>query len=410
MTEPFIAVNPINSQNVVAGWMALEGSVISIRTRASFDGGKTWMPAVTIPHLSPEWGSADVSFAFDRAGVVYLSFIDFGRSSYGGAVALVKSLDGGMTWEPATIVHRLPDTQFRLIDRPWIAVDASSGPRSGAIYVTSMTVYTQASNRRVYLHRSEDGGRTWTSVQLDDATYPVGPYLSYGVPAVTADGQLAVAYLSDRGCGTAGATACLVVATSGDGGQSFVRRVVTPVYQPQGIRGFRFYSLAADPARPGRLALVRMDARNGDADILFRYSTDGGAAWGPDVRVNDDPLNNGVQQDIPWVTISPAGVIGVAWLDRRRSGGEWGSPFDVYLAQSEDGAIFSANRALTPAPSVDPGTTVGSTTCCNSFLGISESPAGVHAIWSDYRAGNWEVNAARTKNYPFRPRSPVRNQ
>lgn len=398
--EPFITVDPFDSQNLVAGWMALEGGVITIRTRASSDAGKTWTPAVSIPHLSAGWGSADVSIAFDRAGAVYLTFVDFGRSSYGGALALVKSSDGGATWGPAAIVHRLPDTPFSLIDRPWIAVDASPGPRSGTIYVTSMTVYTQASNRHVFVHRSEDGGGTWRSVQLDDATLPAGPYLSYGVPSVGADGRLAVAYLSDRGCGTAGATACLVVATSDDGGQTFERRVAAAVYQPQGIRGFRFYGLAADPVRPGRLAITWMDARNGDADIYFRSTTDGGAVWGPVVRVNDDPLGNAVQQDIPWVTISPEGVIGVAWRDRRRSSGDWKAPFDIYMAESKDGAVFADNLALTPGPATDPGTTVGTTSCCNSFLGIAVSAGRTHAIWSDYRAGNWDVHAVVSAPQP----------
>src|SRR5713226_3903323 len=53
--EPYLAINPINNQNLVAAWMGLKLSNgqyrIAIKTRASFDGGNSWSIANALPHF-----------------------------------------------------------------------------------------------------------------------------------------------------------------------------------------------------------------------------------------------------------------------------------------------------------------------------------------------------------------------
>lgn len=71
--EPSIAVNPMNHENIVAGWMRLRlDGKIWIAVRASFDGGTTWSPIQFLPHVNPDYGSADVSITFHRTGIAYL--------------------------------------------------------------------------------------------------------------------------------------------------------------------------------------------------------------------------------------------------------------------------------------------------------------------------------------------------
>src|SRR6266496_6475108 len=76
--EPFLAINPINNQNLVAAWMALKFSSgafhIAIKTRATFDGGNTWSTANFLPHFASTFGSADVSLAFDKNGLLFISY------------------------------------------------------------------------------------------------------------------------------------------------------------------------------------------------------------------------------------------------------------------------------------------------------------------------------------------------
>src|ERR1700758_120725 len=85
--EPYLAVNPTNHKNMVIAWMGITisgGVKISIKTKASFDGGLTWGSLNTKPHMSSTWGSADVSMAFRKDGVLFLSYIDYREASDSG--------------------------------------------------------------------------------------------------------------------------------------------------------------------------------------------------------------------------------------------------------------------------------------------------------------------------------------
>src|ERR1017187_9635995 len=77
--EPFLAINPLNSNNIAVAWMAysLVDKEIAIRTRASTDGGATWSMPVDLPHMKSGWGSADVSMAWRKDGMLFLCYIDY---------------------------------------------------------------------------------------------------------------------------------------------------------------------------------------------------------------------------------------------------------------------------------------------------------------------------------------------
>ncbi len=136
--EPYLAVNPANPQHMVVAWMSYVFPGIAIRTRATFDGGRTWGAVQVIPHTNPLYDGADPSLDFDNAGNLFLAFVDFDESAKTGAVVVVKSTDGGRTWgAPVEVINAAADVQ-KPIDRPWIAVDRSGGPHDGTIYVTTM--------------------------------------------------------------------------------------------------------------------------------------------------------------------------------------------------------------------------------------------------------------------------------
>ena len=141
--EPYIAVNPANQNNVIAGWMRMRADgKIWIATKSSFDQGQTWSSIQYMPHDTIINGSADVSIAFHSSGTAYLSWINFRTSpDTSGAIFVSKSLDGGLTWGTANNVIDGTDKPDLPFDRPWIAVDNSGGPNDGVIFVTSMSAY-----------------------------------------------------------------------------------------------------------------------------------------------------------------------------------------------------------------------------------------------------------------------------
>src|SRR6185436_14266438 len=78
--EPYLALHPLNHQNVVIAWMAGDASTnfkVSIKTKTSFDGGASWGTAFVHPHMGVTWHSADVSMQFHKDGTLYLAYVDY---------------------------------------------------------------------------------------------------------------------------------------------------------------------------------------------------------------------------------------------------------------------------------------------------------------------------------------------
>src|ERR1700751_2523099 len=124
--EPYLAVNPANHKNMVIAWMGLtitSGVKISIKTKASFDGGLTWGSLNVKPHMSSTWGSADVSMAFRKDGTLFLSYIDYNAAKDSGGVFITKSTNGGVAWStPVKVIDLHEDPTKKPLDRPWLVV------------------------------------------------------------------------------------------------------------------------------------------------------------------------------------------------------------------------------------------------------------------------------------------------
>ena len=65
-TEPYIAINPTNPNNLIAAWMRLSGFTLTAGTSYSNDAGVTWSTPIATPHLHANFTSADVSIAFNN--------------------------------------------------------------------------------------------------------------------------------------------------------------------------------------------------------------------------------------------------------------------------------------------------------------------------------------------------------
>ena len=161
------------------------------------------------------------------------------------------------------------------------------------------------------LHVSLDGGSRWSRVPVE---IPEGEERKCYAPDVTftSDGTLHMSYVTLRGPGNVPSAAWLV--TSRDGGRtlSTPRKVI-------GELAFQV-RLAADPNDPRRLYLSWVQAsgvglyrfEQPGNPILVARSVDGGATWGPPVRVNDASRLRAVA---PSVAVGPKGEVYVLYLD-----------------------------------------------------------------------------------------------
>jgi len=394
--EPYISVNPANQNNLIAAWMRLRGDgKIWIATKSSFDKGQTWSAINYMPHDTPINGSADVSIAFHKSGVAYLSWINFRQDpDTTGAVFLSKSVDGGLSWgSPSKVIGSadLPDHPF---DRPWVAVDNSGGINDGTIFVTSMTAYWMEGQHHIYLRTSKDGGLTWSTIkQIDNSTFSVGSLAtSYGAISIGKDGRAYIAFISYDV--SASPFIRYYSVTTTDLGVTFQRNVIGTAFISSGSGFTKAWSLVADPVISGNAVLAWVDNRNGDYDILLSKTLNGGMSWSAPIRVNDDPLSNGIEQDMVWADFSPSGKLSVGWRDRRLNGKGASAPFDIYATISTNSATsFSPNFKVTSVASpyffLEQG---------NSFIGCAMTDSDLFLNWGDYRnSPDWDIYFNRTE-------------
>ena len=110
-----------------------------------------------------------------------------------------RSIDGGLAWGPRngyTAVNATTEEHTEL-DRPWLAVDNTGGPRDDRVWTTYETTPFADIPPQVYAKWSDDHGVTWhPSVRVDDGIYET-QWNPRARPVVDASGAVDVVY--DRG-------------------------------------------------------------------------------------------------------------------------------------------------------------------------------------------------------------------
>lgn len=250
----------------------------------SMDGGWNWTQAVM---HSPYGVWGDPSLIFDAEGNAY-----YGHLSNPGSpgywidrIVVQKSSDGGVSWTSGAPIGFNPPRKQQ--DKEWPAVDVTGSPYHGYVYIawTEFDAYgstASADSTRILFSRSTDGGST------------------FSVPV----------RISDRGGN------CVDSDSTVEG--------AVPAIGPEG----EVYLSWAGPW-----------------GIMFDKSTDGGATWGMDVFVADQPGGwdynvsgiyraNGMPVTACDRSSSPYhGNIYVQWSDQRN--GE--NSTDIFFIKSTDG-------------------------------------------------------------------------
>ena len=115
--------------------------------------------------------------------------------------------------------------------------------------------------------------------------------------------------------------------------------------------------------------VVWEDERDGNEEIYYKRSTDGGISWGADTRLT----NNSDWSTSPSVSVSGS-VVHVVFYDWRDGNAE------IYYKRSTDGGIsWEADTRLTNASDY------------SEYPSVSVSGSVVHVVWADNRDGNLEI-------------------
>lgn len=401
--EPYIATNPKNSNNIIIAWMALDITTafkMTIKSKVSFDGGQTWGNTYNHPHMSPTWGSADVSMGFRKNGTVYLCYIDYRQTPDSGGVYITHSSNGGISWSAPTRAWNVntEDPSKLPLDRPWLAVDNSTTTTQGSFYMTTKPAPWIPAPNRAYLKTSADSGATWNTYRyIDTVNHLIGPSIQAPMAAVcvAADGALCLAYPSYLI--SQSVFPKIYFAKSYNKGASFqyYDLLVNPIGVPSPNNYKLGYNLVANPNNANQLAACFISNQNGDPDVYITTTNNGGLNWSTPVRVNDDALSNGKAQDLAWVSYSNNNKIVAVWRDKRNGAGTgFYQPSDMYCSVStNNGTSFLPNIRLS---NVSAAHDTILTQNGNDFSSCAINNDTVYSAWGDVRTGKLNIYFAKT--------------
>jgi hypothetical protein len=362
--EPFVAVNPSNSKHIVVGansWQIGNGH-FEVFAYTSFDGGRTWTASQPyINRNASRINAADPTVAFGTDGSVYFAFVAMTPAQ--GAVAVSRSLDGGLTWS----------------SQNW-ATSFTSAADKPAIASANGNLYLYYQNGVLNSLVSANSGATWGNASVIEA----GGRNAY--PVVDAKGNVSVFYNTNN-------SIRLARLTANDSAGYTISTVAnaTPLQARAAQYRAGIYPAAGVDSR-GNMYVAWADGRNAGSgnDILYSRSNDSGRTWSAPVTLNTD--GSAADQLMPSLTVSKDGAVTVAWLDTRNDPARVN--YDVYMTRSADGANFNGNVRVSNVssnPNNDPrtqGSLIG------DYFALAAGDGVVYSVWTDTRNNNEDIYMA----------------
>ena len=262
-------------------WNTAGNSYPGIFSR-SLDGGFTWTRPVDVPG-QPVFGTV----ALGPGGEVYVVGVPNVGSTTVWSVA--RSVDARLpgTAAPTFALRRtLPaagtfsvggaPNPSGLLGQVWVAVDTSTGPRRGWVYVVGCADPTGVDPQNIVFTRSTDRGATWsTPVKVNADVDAANAWQWFPAMSVAPDGRIDVAWLDSRESAarsTLGNLVRLYYRSSSDGGLTWgAEQVLSPEFDsrvgwPQQQKIGDYYHLRSD--RLGA-SLAWAATFNGEQDIYF---------------------------------------------------------------------------------------------------------------------------------------------
>ena len=331
--EPYVAVNPTNTLNVLGVWQQdrwSNGGAQGLMAAASYDGGLSWslqpLPTArcaggTVANGGDYERASDPWVSFSPTGIAYAISLSFDDSNSTSAMLVTHSSDGGATWSnPITLIR---DTSQVLNDKESITADPTN---ANYVYAVWDRINSQGYGP-AWFSRTSDGGQTWDTASI---IYDPGQNTTNGNQtlgnqiAVLPNGTLVNLFTEiDYVAGVYKASLRIIRST--DHGTTWSAPVTISNIQPVGTRdpqtgqavrtGSGIADIAAGPA--GNLYVVWQDSRFSGGlrdDIALSQSSDGGLSWSTPTEINAVPST---QAFTPSITVLSNGTLAVTYYDFR---------------------------------------------------------------------------------------------
>lgn len=255
----------------------------------------------------------------------------------------VRSTDNGTTWQPEIRITTDPmDSQY-----PAVSVSGNN------IYLC-WEDNRDNSNREIYFKRSTNSGLNWSI----DVRITTDTSASDDVTVSSFGQNVHAAWESGTG------NSEIYYKNSTNGGISWSA--------DQRLTNDPAVSFYPEISQSGQnINLFWSDTRDGNSEIYFKRSTDGGIVWTADTR-----LTNAANNSIVPNAVSFGQLIAVVWSDLRNNF------YKIYYKTSTNGGLnWSSDLLISPVSN--------SGSAVNSSIDVSDSSA--HVVWEDSRHGSPEI-------------------
>jgi len=336
------------------------------------DGGQTWQSR----RFENDVYSSDPSIKADRLGNFYIEtiLVPHFRDQTDASIGILKSTDGGETFV------KTADVGFnRFMDKPYLTID----PDTGALYViwTDFGPHRGPSDVLIFFSASVDHGATFTPPRQISGEATFG---SWATAAVGPGGEIyatwSAEYYPEKR---------IWLERSLDGGRTWIDRSARvadiPAAKNRQGSGLCWPTIAVDRSggpHHGRIyvAWTRYISLIGTVELA--WSDDRGDHWSQPVRVDDVEVT-GDSHSLAWVVVDGEGRVCVTYRLLRPDPA--GSLRAEYLAVSTDGGA-------TFGPSVRISDGIYPNRIFNGDYDEPVAVGNrLHAIWADARFGDNDV-------------------
>ena len=326
-----------NENFVHVVWSNQWSSYSQIYYKHSTNGGVNWGEDMRLINNSVNSYSPATAVSGQSVHVVWSDQ----RTAYQG-IYYKSSTDGGANWgADLRLTYDNSDSYY-----PSIAV---SGQNVHVVWQEKIG----SNNYEVYYVRSTNGGVNWDYVNR------LTNNLAYsGEASIAVSGQMVNVVWHDARDGNYE----IYAKHSQDGGASWGA--------DSRLTNNSAYSYSPSIAMSGQIVhVVWEDYRDGNFEIYYKRSTDGGNSWGADTRLTD----NSAASEGPSISVSGQ-LVHIVWHDYRDGHTE------IYYKRSTDGGFnWEADTRLT------------NKTSYSTNPSVSASAQSVHVVWFDDRDVRTEI-------------------
>lgn len=320
-----------------------DGAALNNGFAISRDAGRTWraglLPSLT-PNSRPQGRWARVSdpvIGYDAAHGVWLASSLAVTPGVESALVFNRSTDG-VSWSPPVVATSSRSQELEL-DKQWFVCDNwSSSPSRGHCYLA----YSDFRTLRISIQVSTDGGVTWSApiAAPDNAGRRAMQVGSPGVqPVVRPNGDVLVTFWDGDE---------MSVIRSTDGGASFSRTGRIASADPPTNINFRAFALpVAEVDAAGTVYLAWSDCglrAECDATDLVLVRSNDGVTWSTPSRIPAGPVRAATHDVLPGLAADPErpGRLALAYYRLYAGGG-----IDAFFVRSSNGgASWTRPRLL----------------------------------------------------------------